>query len=104
MEQSVRDGAVTGQFGFYGLEEISVWASLEDERLLHALPHTLSFFILFLLFYTVFQFYSNYNSSKVRREHPTFHPVEKSIMEVEIMLSLITIDTENCKSDFPPTT
>ena len=53
LEQSVRDGAVTGQFGFYGLEEISVWASLEDERLLHALPHTLSFFILFLLFYTV---------------------------------------------------
>ena len=43
LEQSVRDGAVTGQFGFYGLEEISVWASLEDERLLHALPHTLSF-------------------------------------------------------------
>ena len=59
-------------------------------------------FIIFLLFYTVFQFYSNYNSSKVRREHPTLHPVEKSIMEVEIMLSLITIDTENCKSDFPP--
>ena len=53
LEQSVRDGAVTGQFGFYGLEEISVWASLEDERLLHALPHTLSFFILFILFYTV---------------------------------------------------
>ena len=44
---------MTGQFGFYGLEEISVWASLEDERLLHALPHTLSFFILFILFYTV---------------------------------------------------
>ena len=32
----------------------------------------------------------------------TFHPVEKSIMEVEILLSLNTIDTENCKSDFPP--
>ena len=59
-------------------------------------------FIISLLFYTVFQFYSNYNSSKVRREHPTLHPVEKSIMEVEIMLSLITIDTENCKSDFFP--
>ena len=57
LEQSVRDGAVTGQFGFYGLEEISVWASLEDERLLHALPHTLSF-LYSLYFFILLQFHA----------------------------------------------